>query len=287
MKRYSEYEDSFVWDLYNEIVFLLEDMRRIMFLKGLEDLNERSIQYFENIRRIFYDENKILDTEMVLTATARWLAIVQLCKPRYFAIAQDFIASKFSDSSIYLDTENLSYHRLLSFIHLGHEEFEINPYLERSDRINNIGDVIEDLFIEKQQNESVHSKIHNSVKTLNSYTWLGRPDELKELYNLLTNYLKPCEFENFSLVFSGHIPNDFKQIEWIANANELLYLITQMMNYGLIPVEKRLNYIRIDSCFTLTGREPVGDKWRFQKQRLDEISQSRRDSLDWILGHCI
>ncbi len=284
MKRYSEYEDSFIWDLYNEIVILLEDMRRIMFLKGLEDLNERSIQYFENIRRIFYDENKILDTEMVLTATARWLAIIQLCKPSYFSVAQDFIASKLSDDSVYSDTEILNYNRLLSFILLGNEEFQINPHVEKFTNVNNIGDVIGDFFIEKQENDPISPKTQNSAKLLISYTWLGKREELKDLHNSLSSYLKPCEFERFVSVFSGKLPIDFEQLEWTANANELLYFITKMMEYGLIPLEPRLNYTKIDSCFTLAGREPVGDKWRFQKQRLGEISQSRRDSLDVILN---
>lgn len=55
------------------------------------------------------------------------------------------------------------------------------------------------------------------------------------------------------------------------------------MDFGLIPFESRIVYLKIDACFVLSGRGPMGKKWRFQKQKLEEINKGKKDSLDAIL----
>lgn len=304
MKQYTEYEDSLVWELYDEIIIFLEDLRRIMFQKGLEDLNERSIQYFENVRRMFYDENKILDTEMVLTATAKWLVILYRCKPNYLATAQEYASTRLMANPISFDTENQSYYRLLLFIIRGNEEWagslsnknnvdisepksdtslSSDVLHEQSNGTNRINNVVNDIFGAIEKNVDPFNGVHKGTKILTSYEWQGKSEDLKELHSALRNYIKPCEFERFVCIFSKQLPHDFAQIEWIGNANELLYFITQMMNLGLIPMEDRIVYLRIDACFLLLERGPMGKKWRYQKQKLDGIKREKKDSLDAIL----
>lgn len=204
MKLYTEYEDLLVWELYDEIVLLLEDMRRIMFLKGLEDLNERSILYFENVRHMFYDENKKLDTEMILTSTARWLAMVHKYVPHYLTTAEEFVISKIKDDSILSNTENLSYYQLLLFIVLGNEEFEIDISLGKENKVSNISDAIDDLFGAIDKKDFTFNRPPKTGKVLTSYKWSGRSGDLLELHSALRNYIKPCEFERFAYIFSDN-----------------------------------------------------------------------------------
>jgi hypothetical protein len=281
--NFSQYEDSLIWDLYDQIVPLLLDLRRIMFRRNLESINERSIEYFDNVYRMFYSPEKVLDSEMVLISVVRWYTIMTIKCPEYIRVLHEFLeeVTQIDFSSPFVDRPE--YLELVGFATdttLLDEALTNTTNTNYSHHIKNVAqEVIADAS-ERIQEGADTSFLYTPSR---SYFWTGNPEDLRELQNQLTFYLAKTSPENFRMVFQGSLSESFVPLVWKRNANELVYLILKMMEMGLLVEESRLDSVKLDTCFLqLNGKQP-GRKWRYHKQTIDKMKSENRDRIDSIL----
>lgn len=282
-RMHTEYEDYLVWDWYTQVVPLLTDMRKFMFLNRLEEYNERSIQYFDNIFVNIYGENKAFDTELAINLGARWFGFTQAKIPKFIEFGYKFLENK--RTSVLNNDQSIKpeYFDLLIFLlgvnfdegsvsssSIGNEESTIWP----------VALSIVDNLRPNQLNADENRKF-STIPI--SFKWTGRDDDFAELQFLLKDYIEPCSKENFRQAFTEFLSDDFSRIIWTRKANELVYFITRLIDLELIS-DNRMNYSKLDSCFKLKYGTALGDKWRFHKSKLDSMKQDNKTMLNNIVS---
>jgi hypothetical protein len=103
-----------------------------------------------------------------------------------------------------------------------------------------------------------------------------------KLFNAIKGELidKNTIIEDFKNIFSGKPVNEITPVKWHnkGNASELLYFISQLMEIGFIPNEKRMNYRRLTGCFVKSDGSTFTENFKELKQSLD-ISLSPEKKL--------
>ncbi len=281
--NFSQYEESLIWDLYNQIVPLLLDFRRIMFRHNLESINERSIEYFDNVNRMFYGSDKVLDSEMILVSVVKWYVIMTIKCPEYLRVLDKFIheAAQKDFNSPFVD--HPEYLELLSFLTdtTFSEDDLTNKMVTTSP--NHIKNVAKEIIVDSFEASAKDEASTNLISPTRSYSWTGNHADLLELQNSLNPYLTTSSPENFCMVFQGQLSDRFTPLVWRRNANELVYLILRMMAMGLIEEESRLDSVKLDTCFLQENGKQPGSKWRYHKQSIDKMKSENRDRIDSIL----
>ena len=88
------------------------------------------------------------------------------------------------------------------------------------------------LQIEKLTNDFNSSAVAKQIKT--SYKWQGNPNELPELYNLMTVKYKlislETTYEQFEAVFTGQPITNIKPIKWMGSNRLLAYFLDTAFN---------------------------------------------------------
>ncbi|TKT92663.1 hypothetical protein [Dyadobacter frigoris] len=279
--QFTQYEDSFIWDLFNQIAPLLLDMRRPMFRRGLEAVNSRTIEYFDNVNRMFYRPDKNLDSEMVLCAVARWYVGVEMKCPEYIECLLEFIREISALTVEESEPNQPEYWDLIKFAINEIQSEHVQSKISLSDSSSSIQNIFNGMPADLKSIWS--KKFYPPFQSSISYTWTGNSEDLSELQFLLNPYIESCTPENFKMVFQGKLPTEFKPIIWKRNANELAYLIVRMMELGLILMEDRLDSLKLDSCFIQQNGKQPGNKWRFHKQALNKMKKGNRELIDVIL----
>lgn len=110
---------------------------------------------------------------------------------------------------------------------------------------------------------------------------------LSKLFKLIKGNLidKNTAYVNFKEIFTGYSVNEISPLKWHdGNASELLYFITQLMELGFIPMERRLNYQRLKTCFVKYNGASFIENFKELKQSLEiSLSPEKKLFIDKIL----
>lgn len=132
--------------------------------------------------------------------------------------------------------------------------------------------------------DSANVKFRSDSKA--SYQWIdGDIDEgIEKLYSLLNdNYIVKMDLDEFSPIFSNVSVKDLSPIKWKSdNASELLYVLTALMERGLIKDERgRMSYERLKLCFVKSDGVAFKEDFKSIKQRLTiDLSQYKQKKID-------
>ncbi len=107
------------------------------------------------------------------------------------------------------------------------------------------------------------------VKTTRSYKWLGKPEDLNELYRKMKDFFSgETKFVDFKNIFSNKEISIINPIKWHDDtASELLYFIMQLVENGLIE-GKRLNYLTLTGCFLKSDGKKFTANFKNLKQSI-------------------
>jgi hypothetical protein len=280
---HTEYEDYLIWDFYTQVIPLLADMRKFMFLNRLEEYNERSIQYFDNIFVNVYGENKTFDTELAINLGARWFGFTKAKIPKFIELGHQFLENKRITAMNNDNSSKPEYFDLLIFLlglNFGEGLISPSPIKNEESPLRSLALEIVDSLNTNTLKTDENRKF---IPTLISYKWTGKEDDFVELQELLRDYIEPCSKENFRQAFTEFLLYDFSRIIWIRKANELIYFITRLIELELIS-DRGMNYTKLDLCFQLKFGTAFGDKWRFHKSKLGSMKQDNKTMLDNIVS---
>lgn len=125
-----------------------------------------------------------------------------------------------------------------------------------------------------------------------SYTWLGKSDELPELYQRLIDkqLIDPdTTEEQFKAVFEAKPLQKIKEqpIKWHdENASELLYFILQLKASGNIKNGKQTSYQRLTACFVKPDGSRFDSVFKSLKQRIEiELSEPKQKTIREIISN--
>jgi hypothetical protein len=122
-----------------------------------------------------------------------------------------------------------------------------------------------------------------------SYQWLGKPDELKELFesmkgNFLSNDNK---LDDFVKVFSNvEVNPNFKPIRWNNDvASEVLFFIKILREKGLIEKSNRMDYTQLQLLFVKPDGNRFDGDLKVSYNRLDiDFSPNKQKELSNLLN---
>jgi len=146
-------------------------------------------------------------------------------------------------------------------------------------------------FILNQIN--VSNKVSKAVKnnrTLLSYQWQGKPDELKELFykikgNLISDKTKWNDFEK---VFSGLPVDEIARIKWHDyNATELIFFIQHLENIDGTGIKanidknkkRRSDFIKLKSCFVKPDGSQFNENFKQLAQNAEITLQQAKQAF--------
>jgi len=95
-------------------------------------------------------------------------------------------------------------------------------------------------------------KKSSKVKTINSYTWIGKPQNKNQLYkDLKGGYInKETSYKDFENIFNGIDTEFITKVKWQKMPTDLLYFLYKMMDEKILTDEiERMNYKRLNACF--------------------------------------
>lgn len=99
---------------------------------------------------------------------------------------------------------------------------------------------------------SVITRKQVKSKIILTYNWMGKPQNLTVLHKEMRGVFidKETKVKDFCNIFENLNTTSIKPVKWIRSATDLLQLLYDMMNAGLIKDEtKRMNYQRLIACF--------------------------------------
>lgn len=142
---------------------------------------------------------------------------------------------------------------------------------------------INELEAQKGSKQKVTDKA-KKIDDVVSYTILD-PSDISDLYSKLNERYISAEKDDFYKIFTQNPTSSFTPARWKSdNASELLYLITQLMDGGLIQEEKRMDYQRLKKCFVKANGDVFDADWKSLKQNLDiNLSMDKKKPIDLII----
>lgn len=142
----------------------------------------------------------------------------------------------------------------------------------------------------RETSQSIQNKTtNNRNRRLLTYEWTGKKEEIKELYDALTDTFidKRTNFEQFKVFLSGvPIEQLSNKIIWKSNnATELLFFIKSLEELGLVKKSStNMNYDQIKACFVKTDGDPFNEKFKVLKTNIEiRLNQNKQDLIIRIL----
>ena len=134
-----------------------------------------------------------------------------------------------------------------------------------------------------------YKTLSSKKKSINSYQWQGKDEDLPEFYNQTLNKYKlitsETSLEQFRAVFSSVPVKDISPIKWRKdNASELIYFISKLVESNNIKGNTRLDYQKMKNCFIKPDGTKFTEVFKSLKQSIEiNLAEDKRTQIDELI----
>ena len=134
-----------------------------------------------------------------------------------------------------------------------------------------------------------YKTLSSKKKSINSYQWQGKDEDLPEFYNKTLNKYKliasETSLEQFRAVFSSVPTKDISPFRWRKdNASELIYFVSKLVESNNIKGNKRLDYQKMKNCFVKPDGTEFTEVFKALKQNIEiNLAEDKRTQIDELI----